>query len=135
MDSEFGNAVSFSDSTEAMPDANRNYPNLATIAEEEEAYSRILGGIHYRNSLMTGAPLDADGPRAKKRIQSLGKRPYPSPKNNVTFQTDTPGSISASTAPVRTPLCRWFLLYRDARPPNGAIEDRITVIRDSFKTK
>jgi len=56
MESEFGNAVPFSVSAGAMPNATRKYPSFANFAEEE-AYSRILGGIHYRNSLMTGAAL------------------------------------------------------------------------------
>jgi hypothetical protein len=54
MESEFGDAVQFSVSTEAMPDTIRKYPSFATFAEEE-AYSRILGGIHFRNSWITGA--------------------------------------------------------------------------------
>jgi hypothetical protein len=53
---EFGNAVPFSISTEAMPDMTRHYQSFAQFAEEE-TYSRILGGVHYRNSWMTGATL------------------------------------------------------------------------------
>jgi hypothetical protein len=56
MESEFGNAVSFSVSTAAMPDTFRKYASFAVFAEEE-AFSRILGGLHYRNSLITGAAL------------------------------------------------------------------------------
>jgi hypothetical protein len=50
---EFGNAVPFSVSSVAAPDASRKYQSFAAFAEEE-AYSRILGGIHYRNSLTVG---------------------------------------------------------------------------------
>ena len=56
MESQFGDTVQFSVSTEAMPDTIRTYPGFATFAEEE-AYSRILGGIHFRNSLLTGAAI------------------------------------------------------------------------------
>jgi hypothetical protein len=56
MEAAFGPAVSFQISTSAMPDAPRDYPSIAAFAEEE-AYSRILGGIHYRNSWNTGAAL------------------------------------------------------------------------------
>jgi PAP2 superfamily len=56
MESEFGNALAFSVATAAMPNTSRKYSSFAVFAEEE-AYSRILGGIHYRNSLMTGAAL------------------------------------------------------------------------------
>jgi PAP2 superfamily protein len=56
MEAELGTAVSFTTSTEALPDTKRKYPSFAAFAEEE-AYSRILGGIHYRNSLMTGAAM------------------------------------------------------------------------------
>jgi hypothetical protein len=56
MESEFGDAVPFFVSTEAMPNTSRKYPSFAIFAEEE-AYSRILGGIHYRNSLTTGSAL------------------------------------------------------------------------------
>jgi hypothetical protein len=56
MEAEFGQAVPFSISTSAMPDTRRAYPSFAAFAEEE-AYSRILGGIHYRNSTMVGAAL------------------------------------------------------------------------------
>jgi hypothetical protein len=56
MEAEFGTAVPFSISTEAMPTTIRKYPSFAVFADEE-AYSRILGGIHYRNSLTIGAAL------------------------------------------------------------------------------
>ena len=56
LEAEFGTAVPFSISTEAMPNTMRKYPSFAVFADEE-AHSRILGGIHYRNSLMTGAAL------------------------------------------------------------------------------
>jgi PAP2 superfamily protein len=56
LEAELGSAISFTTSTDAMPDVKRKYPSLAAFAEEE-AYSRILGGIHYRNSLMTGAAM------------------------------------------------------------------------------
>jgi hypothetical protein len=56
IESEFGSTVPFSVSTEAMPTTSRKYPSFAIFAEEE-AYSRILGGIHYRNSLTAGAAL------------------------------------------------------------------------------
>jgi hypothetical protein len=56
LEMELGNAVPFSISTEAMPDMTRHYQSFAQFAEEE-AYSRILGGVHYRNSWMTGATL------------------------------------------------------------------------------
>jgi hypothetical protein len=56
LESEFGEAEPFSVSTGAMPGTGRKYPSFAAFAEEE-AYSRILGGIHYRNSWNTGAAL------------------------------------------------------------------------------
>jgi hypothetical protein len=56
LEATFGQAVTFSVSTSAMPDSPREYPSFAAFADEE-AFSRILGGIHYRNSMMTGAAL------------------------------------------------------------------------------
>ena len=56
MEAEFGDAMQFAVSTEAMPDTIRKYPSFAAFAEEE-AYSRILGGIHFRNSLITRAAI------------------------------------------------------------------------------
>jgi hypothetical protein len=56
MEAVFGTAVSFQISTAAMPDTRRGYPSFAVFAEEE-AFSRIVGGIHYRNSWTVGALL------------------------------------------------------------------------------
>jgi hypothetical protein len=56
LEATFGLEVTFSVSTSAMPDSPREYRSFAVFADEE-AFSRILGGIHYRNSMTTGAAL------------------------------------------------------------------------------
>ena len=56
LEAEFGTAVPFAVSSPAMPGARREYPNFASFTEEE-AFSRVLGGIHYRNSLEVGLAL------------------------------------------------------------------------------
>jgi hypothetical protein len=56
LEATLGTAQPFVIGTSALPDVRRDYPSFAAFAEEE-GYSRILGGIHYRNSLTTGAAL------------------------------------------------------------------------------
>lgn len=56
LEAELGNTVPFEIGTEGLPGTIRHYQSFAQFAEEE-AYSRILGGLHYRNSWMTGAAL------------------------------------------------------------------------------
>jgi hypothetical protein len=73
MEAAFGDAVAFSVATAAIPTASRKYPSFAIFAEEE-AYSRILGGIHYRNSLMTGAAL---GRKIGEQAIAGSMRPQP----------------------------------------------------------
>jgi PAP2 superfamily len=62
LEAEFGTAAAFSVSTDAN---RRDYPGVTIVRHyrsfaafaEEEAFARVLGGIHYHNSLIVGAEL------------------------------------------------------------------------------
>jgi hypothetical protein len=56
LEAEFGQTVRLSIGASAMPGSPREHPSFAAFAEEA-AYSRVLGGIHYRNSMTAGAAL------------------------------------------------------------------------------